>query len=287
MKRLFIGIVILIILLIGGFAAAVMTLNSIDWSKYQGPIAAAVKDATGRDLRFSGELKVNIGLSPGISVNGVTLQNADWASREEMLTLEHAEVHLKLLPLIFGQVELSRLEINGLDLLLETDRKGKGNWDFATAGADEQVDTEPAADDQSLLMAAILTKAVISNATIVYKDGETGESQQLGITEMTARMDSPSAPLVIDLVATYGTEAIELAGEIGGVQDLMAGGPLDIDLTVSALGAEAALDGVVGKPLEADGIRMAVKATGDSLSRLAEFADMQVADLGDESRRRA
>ena len=60
MKRLIIGIVILIVLLIGGIFAAVMTLNSIDWSEYEEPIAAAVKDATGRELRFSGALNVNI-----------------------------------------------------------------------------------------------------------------------------------------------------------------------------------------------------------------------------------
>jgi len=282
MKRLIIGIIFLIILLVGGFITAIVTINSIDWSEYQEPIAKAVKDATGRELRFSGALSVNIGLSPGISARGITLQNADWANRDEMLTLEHVEAHLQLWPLIFGQLELSRLEIIGLDLSLETDHQGKGNWEFelAGAGAPAAVDPEPAPDDENLLTAAVLTKAIIRDATVVYTDGATGESQRFSIVEFTAQMDSVSAPLVIDLEATYGTEPVELAGEIDGIEGLLAGGPVGLDLNVSTLGAKVAIDGVIGKPLETDGIDMAVEVSGESLSRLAEFAGEPMADLG-------
>ena len=282
MKRLIIGVVVLIVVLVGGFFAAVMTLNSIDWSEYEEPIAAAVKDATGRELRFSGALNVNISLSPGVSAQGITLQNADWAGRDDMLTLDHVEVHLKLLPLIFGQIELSRLEIFGLNLSLQTDRQGKGNWEFELAGGDTPTaaDTEPATGDGSLLTAAVLTRAVIRDATVIYTDGVTGDSQQFSIVELIARMDSVSAPLIIDLDATYGNESVELAGEINGLKDLLAGGPLDLDLTVGVLGATVLIDGAVGKPLEADGIEMVIEVSGDSLGRLTEFADVQVTGLG-------
>jgi len=282
MKRLIIGIIFLIILLVGGVITVIVTINSIDWSEYQEPIAKVVKDATGRELRFSGALSVNIGLSPGISASGVTLQNADWASRDEMLTLEHVEAHLKLLPLIFGQVELSRLEIIGLDLSLETDHKGKGNWEFELAGkgAPAAVDPEPASNDENLLTAAVLTKAIIRDATVVYTDGATGESQRFSIVEFNAQMDSVSAPLVIDLEATYGTEPVELAGEINGIEGLLAGGPVGLDLNMSVLGAKVVIDGAIGKPLETDGINIAVEVSGESLSRLAEFAGEPMADLG-------
>jgi uncharacterized protein involved in outer membrane biogenesis len=280
MKRLIIGIIFLIILLVAGFITAIVMINSIDWSKYQEPIAKAVKDATGRELHFSGALSINIGLSPGISASGVTLQNADWASRDEMLTLEHVEAHLQLLPLIFGQVELSRLEIIGLDLSLETDQQGKGNWEFELAGASTAVDPEPVSDDKNLLTAVVLTKAVIRDAVVVYTDGATGESQRFSIVEFTAQMESVSAPLVIDLKATYGTESVELAGEIDGIEGLLAGGSVGLDLNASILGATVVIDGAIGKPLESGGIDLAVEVSGDSLSRLAEFAGEPMADLG-------
>ena len=285
MKRLIIGIAILIALLVVGFAAAIMTLNSIDWSEYQEPVAKAAKDATGRELHFSGALNVNISLSPGISADNVTLQNASWASRDEMLTLEHVEVHLKLMPLIFGRIEVSRLEIIGLDLLLETDQQGEGNWVFeaADAAAPDDVKQDLADEDEALLTTAVLKKAVIRDAAIVYSDGVTGETQRFNIDELSAQMDAANAPLVIDLKASYGAEPVELAGAFAGIGGLLSGESLGLDLAVSALGAQVEIEGDIDKPLEADGITIAVKASGDSLSRLTEFSGTPVAGLGEYS----
>jgi len=284
MKRLIIGFVILIVLLAGGFTTAIMTLNSIDWSEYEEPIVSAVRDVTGREMHFSGSLKVNIGLSPSISANGVTLQNAEWADRNEMLSLKHAEAHLKLLPLIYGQVELSRLEIIGLDILLETNQLGKGNWEFGLAGGDQPAannsEPVPISDEEDLLSGAFLKKAVIKNSTIEYKHGMTGESQRLSIEKFTAKMDSASAPLVIDLQATHDTEPVALAGKIAGITGLLADKPLELDLTVKMMGATLAVEGTIEKPLEADGIEMAVNMSGDSMSRLAEAAGETVSDFG-------
>ncbi len=280
MKRLIIGLVVLIVVLVGGFIAAVVTLNAIDWSKYQEPIAAAVRDATGRELRFGGSLNINIGLSPGISANGVRLQNAPWASRADMLTVDNVEVHLKLLPLIFGQVEVSRIELIGLDLLLETDAQGQGNWIL-------ELTDEPAPDvdddgpgDGQMLTAAVLGKAVIRNATIVYLDGTTGESQRVTIDEFVARMESVDAPLKMDLAAAFGDEPIELEGELTGVSGLPSGGALGLDLALRALGASVTMAGRVERPLYTDGIDISIDAEGVSLTQLTAFAGAPVADLG-------
>lgn len=285
MKRLFIGIVILIAVLVGGFVAAIVTLNSIDWSEYEEPIAKAVKDSTGRELRFSGALNVNIGLSPGISAKGITLQNADWASREDMLTLEQVEAHLKLIPLVFGQIELSRLEIIGLDVMLETDQQGRGNWEFGSQ-TDETpaiAESDPASSSagETLLTGAFLKKAVIRDASVVFRDGVANTSQSFSIVELVARMESASAPLVLDLEAAYGEESIGLQGEFARIAGVLTGGALDFDMTASAIGANLEVDGSVAKPLDADGIDISVNASGDSLSRLLSFAGVSVADLGE------
>ncbi len=278
MKRLFIGIGILIFLLVGGLAVAIMTLNSVDWSEYEEPIANAVKDATGRELRFSGALNVNVGLSPGISADKVTLQNADWASRAEMLTLEHLEVRLKLLPLIFGRVEVSQLEVVGLDLLLETDQHGKGNWEFQPADAVD-VEQAPATNDESSLT-AVVKKAVIQNATVVYRDGVTGTSQRIDIVELIARMKSAHAPLIIDLMASYGEESIELTGELGGIGGLLVGESLHVDLMLNVAGARIDVTGQIADALAVSGINVSLSAKGKSLAALSSLAGTEIPDLG-------
>jgi len=189
------------------------------------------------------------------------------------------------MPLIFGRIEVSRLEIIGLDLLLETDQQGEGNWVFSAANADAPGDADaeqdPAAEDNALLTTAVLKKAVIRDAVIVYSDGVTGDTQRFTIDELNAQMDAANAPLVIDLKASYGAEPVELAGTFAGIGGLLSGESLGLDLTVSALGATVEIEGDIDKPLETDGITIAVKVSGDSLSRLTEFSGTPVADLGE------
>ncbi|MDP6413558.1 MAG: AsmA family protein, partial [Gammaproteobacteria bacterium] len=279
MKQLLIGIVILVVVLAGGFAAAIMTLNSIDLSEYEEPIADVVRDAIGRELHLNGALNINIGLSPGISVNAVSVQNAGWASRDEMLLVEHVEAHLKLLPLVFGQIELSRLEIVGLDLMLETDQHGKGNWEFEMAG-DAAIDPEPVSDGDTFLTTAVLKKIVIRDAAIVYKDGESGTVQRFRIAELGAQMESAQAPLVIDLKASFGDEPVRLAGEIIGIAGLLSGGPLGLDLTVDILDARARVTGNIQDAISQQGIDVAVSLAGDSLAAWSGLAGTEIPDLG-------
>jgi len=282
MKRLKIGLSILAIVLVAGSVAAIMTLNSFSRSEYEEVITEAVKDATGRELDFNGTLDVNISLTPGFSADGISLQNAPWGSRDKMLSLEHVEVQLKLIPLIFGEVELNQLKIVGLNLLLETDQQGKGNWELpATGGDDEDAMPDQETDEQGgFLTAAVLGKAVIHDANIVYKDGITGSSQNFSIIDFSAQMESPSAPLVLALQATFDTVSLKLAGELDGVPELLSGGALGLDMSASVLGVELAVEGTIAKPLEANDIEIMVKVQGDSLTPLAEFIAFQVDDYG-------
>ncbi|HJP37814.1 MAG: AsmA family protein [Gammaproteobacteria bacterium] len=279
MKQLLIGIIILVVVLAGGLIAAVITLNSIDLSDYEAPIADVVRDAIGRELHLNGALNINIGLTPGISVNDVSVQNADWASRDDMLLVEHVEVHLRLLPLVFGQIELSRLEIFGLDLMLETDQHGKGNWEFETVG-DAAIDSESASTGDTFLTAAVLKETVIRDAAIVYKDGVSGTVQRFRIAELVAQMESAQAPLVVDLKASFGEEPVRLAGEITGISDLLAEGPLGLDLTADFVDATARVSGNIQNVMSMRGIDVAVSIEGNSLAAWSAPTGTEIPDLG-------
>jgi len=162
MKRVALGLAVLLCICVGGFAAAIVTLNSVDWSEYEGPIAKLVKGATGRELRFDGPVNVQMSLSPSVNVDGVALRNTEWGSRDEMLLLEHAEVQLKLWPLMFGKIEVNRFEIVGFDLLLETNADGAVNWAFASeapAGGPAAESPVTAESEQEALLTPIIPES--------------------------------------------------------------------------------------------------------------------------------
>ncbi|MEQ9447335.1 MAG: AsmA family protein, partial [Rhodospirillaceae bacterium] len=125
MKALKIAGGVVALLIVGIF----VFLLTFDANQYRGVIQDQAKAATGREVSL-GEIELAISLSPAIVVHDVTLGNAPWGSRPEMVIAERVAAHAELIPLIFGTVNIGEIEIIGGDVLLETDENGKGNWEF-------------------------------------------------------------------------------------------------------------------------------------------------------------
>src|SRR5215470_2878942 len=131
LKHVLIGLAGLVVVVVGGAAIAIY---SIDFNAYRATVADQVKQATGRDLKIAGDLKVGISLTPTVAVDDVTFANAAWGSRPAMATVKRFEAEMELLPLISGDIRVKRVVLKGADILLETDAKGQGNWAFGQAG---------------------------------------------------------------------------------------------------------------------------------------------------------
>lgn len=125
MKAVKIAAGVVALLVIG----VVVVLSMIDVNQYRGLIQEQAKAATGREVSV-GEIELAISLSPAIVVHDITVGNAPWGSRPEMLVAERIAAHTQLIPLIFGTVNIGNLEIIGANVLLETNAEGKGNWEF-------------------------------------------------------------------------------------------------------------------------------------------------------------
>ncbi len=293
-RKLGIVLGVLLLVLVGALVAGYVALQQIDWNEYKQPVTDAAFDATGRRLDLGGDLDLQIGLQPGIRLSGVSFANADWGSRPNMATLDHLLVRFRLLPLFSGELEVSRVELTGLDLLLETRKDGLANWDFSDVeatpetGVSPPVPVPPASDPASpdapagaaQPLAMLLQHAEIENAVIVMRDGSTGDEQRIAVDRLVAAASRLRGPLSLEVAAHYGAEPIELSGEIEGLPTLMAGGSLDVDLKVSAGGAKIGLIGTIGKPLDGADLDLDLDFQTARLGRLGGLAGSDLPDLG-------
>ncbi len=101
----------------------------VDPNDYKDRIAAAVKDSTGRSLSLPGQLKLAVFPWVSLQTGEASLGNPAGFGDEPFLTLKHASLSVKLLPLLRSQLEVGRIEIDGLDLRLKQNAAGKGNWE--------------------------------------------------------------------------------------------------------------------------------------------------------------
>ena len=95
---------------------------------YKGRIVAAVKESTGRELKLPGDIKLSVIPWVALELGPASLGNPPGFSDEPFLSFTHANVRVRLLPLLFKHLEIARVEVEGLDLRLRRNAAGRGNW---------------------------------------------------------------------------------------------------------------------------------------------------------------
>ena len=167
-------LVLLVILGLGGLGVW-YAASSINPAKLTQLISSSVKDATGRELRIAGPVSLRVFPSLAITAEQVSLSNASWASKPEMLIVKHVEVDIKLLPLLSKEVEFNAINLNGVDAYLQTNKAGDGNWDFTlpvtgnTSSASLPASNGSASSsDQSNFIK--IRNLVITDARLSYQD---------------------------------------------------------------------------------------------------------------------
>src|SRR5215813_6324458 len=103
---------------------------------YKPQISAAVAKATGRTLTLDGDLALSVFPTVRIQVGSATLSNAQGFGPAPMAKIGGAELRVSLWPLLFGNVEIGKAQLSGLELNLARDARGRNNWqDLGGGGA--------------------------------------------------------------------------------------------------------------------------------------------------------
>lgn len=159
-----VGIVVgsLVALLVVG---AVAVLLLVDPNDHKDRISAAVQRSTGRALTLPGELKLSLFPWFAIETGAASLGNPPGFGTEPFLSLERARLSVKLIPLLKKQLEVGRIEIDGMDLRLQQNEAGKGNWE--EWGSEEST---PEGGSQGNTASLDLAGIVITDSRIAFDD---------------------------------------------------------------------------------------------------------------------
>lgn len=207
--------------LVALIVAAILVVSQLDFSRYKPLIAEKVKAATGRDLVIAGPIHLAPSLVPSLAVENVRFQNAAFGSRPDMITAQRLEAAVALLPLLRGEFDIRRVVLIAPDILLETDKSGRGNWEF---GASPPSSAAPAATPSPDRALPSLGALVIEDGLLTYRDGVSGKATSLALKRLMASGN----PLAIDLTGAYDgkpialTTRLALRGKTAEFADLQA-----------------------------------------------------------------
>ncbi|WP_281647705.1 AsmA family protein [Parendozoicomonas sp. Alg238-R29] len=115
----------IVVLLLLGVAASLILPMVINPNDYKGKISELVHDETGMTLVINGDIGWSVFPWVGLSINDLTL---DDPQKQPLGTLKHVAVKVKLMPLLQKQLDISILELDGLNLNMVVDKNGQANW---------------------------------------------------------------------------------------------------------------------------------------------------------------
>ncbi len=251
-----------ILLIIALMVAVYVLLATYDYNKLKPRIARMVKDATGRELNLGGEVNLDFGFSPALVVTDVTFANASWGSQPEMIKIGKLQAQVRLLPLLFRDVELRQMGLTGVEVLLETDPSGRGNWDLMAGDSSDKRGRsfKPAQID--------IDNIRIENLSLTLRDGKTGSATRFTLISFDVTRQAAADVLALDLRADYNGQPVMLSGKTGLIRDLLAHQRFPLKLSGTFSNATVKIDGAIDDVLNLNGIDLKAQASGKNLAKL-------------------
>ncbi|MEQ8195567.1 MAG: AsmA family protein [Rhodospirillales bacterium] len=275
MRRLWKILSIVTVVTIAVAVSGIVVLQTIDFSRYKSVLIEEVEKATGRKLAIDGEFKLDVGFDAVLAVENVRFSNASWGSRPEMIKLERMKIDLKVLPLLFSDIQVERLILVGLDALLETDSKGRGNWELETAKPGD-------ASASSASMIPVIQEIDIQNLNVTYRDGVSGKTTKASVGELVLFGKDKQSPLDFRFAARYDGLAYRASGTLGSVDTLLNGGrPYAVDVDGRAAGLFVKLKGSIASPRDLKGLNLDFTATGKNLAESFKTISARIPGLQD------
>ncbi len=220
-----------------------------DLSRYQNRLEEQVRRVTGRQLTARVPLKVHLSREPALIAEGVTLSNAPWGSRPELARVRKITMYLDPFSLFLGESKVSRLVLEGADILVEHNEAGDANLEMLPPpdGSGPR-----AADNKSLRVVSNPAFPWISNievrdSVLTVAEGGGKPPVVLEISSGTLKSSAPGQPLQIEGHFNAPQAArFDLKGAAGSFDGWMRGLPGNIDLQGDFGGGKIALKGSVG-----------------------------------------
>jgi AsmA protein len=232
----------IVAIVLGGFVALIAILLLavrlfVDPNNYKDRIAAAVKNSTGRELVLSGPIKLSVFPWIGLQIGPASLGNPAGFGAEPFAAVRHVVFRVRLLPLLRKEVQIGRIEIDGLDLRLRKNAAGRANWqDFGGKSAAPQ--PSPGPSSQAM---PDLGGVEIMDSRVSYQDLVADHVN----VELGHLSSGTPAPLrfKLDLKTSAGAQPVQLSGRLNltSAGNSLAAKDVDIQLDDSRLRGDVAI----------------------------------------------
>ena len=213
----------------------------VNLQKYKPEIEKQVTKATGRPCSIGGDLRLSLFPWAGLTFSDLHLGNPPGFGEKPFLSVKAFDVRARLIPLLFRELEVKRFVIDGLQVVLERNKQGRGNWEGIgkpSAGAvlepaeKRSKDREP---QKGLPVEALVVgEFAVANSSILFIDDATGRKREISQVNLRLKDVSLDRPIRLALSAAVEGNPLSVEGQLGPLGKDPGKGEIPVDFAVEA-----------------------------------------------------
>ena len=249
---------ILVIILVAG---AVYLSSNFD--HFMQTLTSQIEENTGRNF-VVGEAALELSLNPEIELKDVSLSNAEWGSRKQMVMADSLVIKLNLLSLLFGEILFDEIRFVAPVFHLETNAQGRGNWEFL---------------DVRLPIMSV-DHIEVNKGRVSYQDGMTGRKTGLNIDDLNLQKLSESDLQNVEIKAKYLDHFVKINGRTGSLKNWLENVPFILDININSTDAQASVKGEINQPINFKGLNIKINIEAETLSSFSWLADLNFPPVG-------
>jgi AsmA protein len=232
-------------------AALVFIPRFIDVKRYKPWIEAEISEATGRTFTLGDDLRLSLFPWAGVSFSDLHLGSLPGFEEKDFVVVESFDVRVKLLPLLFKDIQVKRFILNGARVVLETRKDGRVNWKFEAkpeSGVPQKMSGDPTPGG-FVLKGLTVGEFAVTDGSVVWLDH--GKKTRKEMSDVSLRLQDVSMdrPVLLTFSARLDNRPFSIQGRVGPVGKALGKGTIPLDLTANILGQmDVGLKGSVVDP---------------------------------------
>lgn len=231
--------------LISVFIAALVLLPKfVDLKQYKPKIEAQVSKATGRAFSLGDDLRLSLFPYASLSFSDLHLGSLPGFKEKDFIIVKSFDVRVKLIPLLFKDIQVKRFILKGVRVVLETGNDGRTNWEFNTKTTPEHSAKTPketkkpvkAESGEGLILKAFtLGELAVTDGSVIWLDHTKKERKEISDVTLLLKDVSLDRPIDVTFSARLDKQPFSLKGNMGPIGKMLGKGAIPLDLSVRAL----------------------------------------------------
>lgn len=230
---------------------------------WRGTFERMVSEKLGRPVKVAGEFNLYLDPDVRFRADGLSIANPAWAERDELFAARSIRLDAPILKLIFGEVTINNLVVDGGRIGLQRRADGSNSWTFPGPSDFEVPD---------------ILRAAVTDTQLSFIDAKTRSRVALTFGDIAGRAaggsQSVSGPLTFRGGGRVADEPFTLDGAITTPNEAAGGGRLGLRLAATIVQTRITVAGTLPGATRIEGADLGITAEGRNLQRPALLFDV-------------